>query len=266
MRGGLLGQASILTVTSYPNRTSPVLRGRWLLENMLGAPPPAPPPDVPALKDGGRGWRAPIGARADGGPPEEPGLRGLSRADGSARVLAREFRRPRQVAHVERRRRRSMRPRRCRTARQFRGRERAAHAPGEPSGRFRPHASREKLLAYAIGRGVEYYDLPAVRAIARARRRTIIAGPRIIIGIVTQHAVQHESASAASAGRTMTREGSSTSASEMIGGSMEQMMIIQESHPPPHGAARPRRDAGAAAARQHGAGADGAGAGRRPNR
>jgi hypothetical protein len=50
-RGGLLGQASILTATSYPNRTSPVLRGRWLLENLLGAPPPAPPPDVPALKE-----------------------------------------------------------------------------------------------------------------------------------------------------------------------------------------------------------------------
>jgi hypothetical protein len=55
-RGGLLGQGSILTVTSYPNRTSPVLRGRWLLDNILGAPPPAPPPDVPPLKEnaGGR--------------------------------------------------------------------------------------------------------------------------------------------------------------------------------------------------------------------
>jgi hypothetical protein len=51
VRGGLLGQASILTATSYPNRTSPVLRGRWLLESLLGAPPPAPPPDVPALDE-----------------------------------------------------------------------------------------------------------------------------------------------------------------------------------------------------------------------
>ena len=51
-RGGLLGQGSILTVTSYPNRTSPVLRGRWLLDNILGAPPPPPPPDVPSLKEG----------------------------------------------------------------------------------------------------------------------------------------------------------------------------------------------------------------------
>ena len=53
VRGGLLGQASILTATSYPNRTSPVLRGRWLLESLLGAPPPAPPPDVPALQENG---------------------------------------------------------------------------------------------------------------------------------------------------------------------------------------------------------------------
>ena len=45
-RRGLLGQASLLTVTSYPNRTSPVLRGKWVLGNMLGAPPPPPPPDV----------------------------------------------------------------------------------------------------------------------------------------------------------------------------------------------------------------------------
>jgi len=53
IRGGLLGQASILTATSYPNRTSPVLRGRWLLETLIGAPPPPPPPDVPPLKDNG---------------------------------------------------------------------------------------------------------------------------------------------------------------------------------------------------------------------
>jgi cytochrome c5 len=50
-RRGLLGQASLLTVTSYPTRTSPVLRGKWVLGNLLGAPPPPPPADVPALKD-----------------------------------------------------------------------------------------------------------------------------------------------------------------------------------------------------------------------
>ena len=50
-RGGVFTQASVLMVTSYPTRTSPVLRGKWVLENLLGAPPPPPPPDVPALTD-----------------------------------------------------------------------------------------------------------------------------------------------------------------------------------------------------------------------
>ncbi|MDP6582851.1 MAG: DUF1588 domain-containing protein, partial [Vicinamibacterales bacterium] len=50
-RRGLLGQGSILTVTSLATRTSPVVRGKWVLENLLGAPPPPPPPNVPALSD-----------------------------------------------------------------------------------------------------------------------------------------------------------------------------------------------------------------------
>ena len=51
MRHGLLGKGSLLTVTSYAHRTSPVLRGKWLLENVLGTPPPPPPPDIPALEE-----------------------------------------------------------------------------------------------------------------------------------------------------------------------------------------------------------------------
>jgi hypothetical protein len=54
-RRGLLGQGSILSVTSYANRTSPVLRGKWILENLLGAPPPPPPPNVPELKENSEG-------------------------------------------------------------------------------------------------------------------------------------------------------------------------------------------------------------------
>jgi hypothetical protein len=52
-RGGLLGQGSILTLTSYSTRTSPVVRGKWVLENLLSAPPPPPPPNIPALKTEG---------------------------------------------------------------------------------------------------------------------------------------------------------------------------------------------------------------------
>ena len=52
-RRGLLGKGSILTVTALPNRTSPVVRGKWVLQNILGAPPPDPPPNVPALEENG---------------------------------------------------------------------------------------------------------------------------------------------------------------------------------------------------------------------
>ena len=57
-RGGILGHASVLTVTSYPSRTSPTIRGKYLLENILGAPPPPPPPDVPALEEAAVGSAA----------------------------------------------------------------------------------------------------------------------------------------------------------------------------------------------------------------
>jgi hypothetical protein len=50
-RGGLLGMSAILAISSYPHRTSPVLRGKWILETILGTPPPPPPPDVPELKE-----------------------------------------------------------------------------------------------------------------------------------------------------------------------------------------------------------------------
>jgi hypothetical protein len=67
-RGGILSQASVLTVTSYPTRTSPVIRGKYVLNNILGTPPPPPPPNVPA--------------GADGSAPFRSGLRHLPRAHG----------------------------------------------------------------------------------------------------------------------------------------------------------------------------------------
>jgi hypothetical protein len=57
-RGGVVTQASVLTVSSYANRTSPVLRGKWVLENLLNAPPPPPPPNVPALDEEAVGSKA----------------------------------------------------------------------------------------------------------------------------------------------------------------------------------------------------------------
>ena len=66
VRGGLLGQASILMVTSYPTRTSPVLRGKWLLENVLGTPPPDPPANVPPLEETTADGPGALDARGDG--------------------------------------------------------------------------------------------------------------------------------------------------------------------------------------------------------
>jgi hypothetical protein len=64
-RGGLLAHASILTASSYATRTSPVLRGKWILENILNAPPPPPPPDVPALDDQNLGAAASLRAQLE---------------------------------------------------------------------------------------------------------------------------------------------------------------------------------------------------------
>jgi hypothetical protein len=57
-RRGLLGKGAILMITAYPNRTSPVIRGAWILERLLGAPPPDPPPNVPTLPENRRGQAA----------------------------------------------------------------------------------------------------------------------------------------------------------------------------------------------------------------
>ena len=83
---------SVLTVSSYATRTSPVLRGKWVLENLLNAPPPDPPPDVPRLDEAKVGAAASLRA-ADGGASHEPDLRVVPRAHGSARLRPRELRR-----------------------------------------------------------------------------------------------------------------------------------------------------------------------------
>ena len=98
-RRGLLGQGSILLLTSHPDRTSPVLRGKWILDNLLGTPPPPPPANVPALEES-QGTDTAQRARADGDSPQEPGVRELPPDDGSARLRAGELRRGRRVAHT----------------------------------------------------------------------------------------------------------------------------------------------------------------------
>ena len=100
VRGGLLRQGSILTVTSYATRTSPVIRGKWVLDNILGVPPPPPPPNVPALKEKSRDRQDAFDARADGGASRRiPACAGCHQVDGPGRLRAGELRRGRPLAH-----------------------------------------------------------------------------------------------------------------------------------------------------------------------
>ena len=92
-RGGLLGQGSILTLTAYANRTSPVLRGKWVLENLLAAAPPPPPPNVPALKTENKRQQAFDHARRHDPASRESGVRQLPRPHGPHRLLHGKFRR-----------------------------------------------------------------------------------------------------------------------------------------------------------------------------
>jgi len=181
VRAGLLGEASVLTVTSYPNRTSVVIRGRWLLANMLGSPPPPPPPDVPPLKEAG----------ADGQPRSLRERMEMHRknpvcaschqrmdplgfslenfdADGKWRSEADGVAVDAVASLPD-----------------------GAHFNGMSGLRTLLVSHKEdfvrtftgKLLAYAIGRGIEYYDLPAIRQIGRDATRNDYRWSSIILGI-----------------------------------------------------------------------------------
>ena len=164
-RRGLLGHASILTVTSYPNRTSPVLRGKWIMENILGTPPPAPPADVPDLEENEPGSAARSVRERLAEHRENPvcanchdvldpiGL-GLENFDAVGRWRTKEA-----GGDVD-------------PSGQLADgtlvdgavslREALMSKPEQFVGVF-----TEKLFTYALGRGLEYFDMPAVRAIVR---------------------------------------------------------------------------------------------------
>ena len=164
-RGGLLGHGSILTVTSYANRTSPVNRGKWVLENILGTPPPPPPPDVPDLETA-EGGQALSMREAMEQHRANPVCASCHRLMDPLGLALENF------DAIGRWRDRS----------ETRG---AIDATGElpdgtpfdgPAGlkdALLRHPERfvttvtEKLMTYALGRGIEYYDASAVRAIVR---------------------------------------------------------------------------------------------------
>jgi len=178
----LLGQASILAVTSYPNRTSVTVRGRWLLTNLLGAPPPPPPPNVPALKDPGQ----------DGQPQS---LRQRMELHRQAAACASCHRRMDPLGFA---------------LENFdalgKWRTESDGAPIDAAAAL-PDGTQfdgitglrqlmvthkedfvrtftEKLLAYAIGRGIELSDMPAIRGIARDAAAQDDRWSAVIWGIV----------------------------------------------------------------------------------
>ena len=105
--GDCWGRAALLSLTWVQNfRTSPVKRGVWVLENILGTPPPEPPPNVPPLEDSKGDEQDHDSARADDDAPQDGALRQLPQADGPHRIRAGELRRGREVANEAGRRRR----------------------------------------------------------------------------------------------------------------------------------------------------------------
>jgi hypothetical protein len=168
-RRGLLGHGSVLTVTSYPNRTSVVQRGKWILENLLGTPPPPPPPDVPELKAAPHGKVLSMREQMQAHRTNAVCAACHSRMDPIGFALE-------NYDAVGR----------------WRGED--AGAPIDASGTLPDgtafqgpaglsqlllntyrddfvRTATEKLLTYALGRGVEYYDYPTIRSINREAAR-----------------------------------------------------------------------------------------------
>ena len=180
-RGGLLRHGSVLTVTSYPTRTSPVLRGTWVLENIFGAPPPPPPPNVPALDNAVSAslpMRERLGAHRDNPACAschqtiDPVGFALENFDALGRWRDYEDGLEVDVAGGL--------PGAGESARGVAGLEQALLARPEL---FVGTLTR-KLLTFALGRGAEYYDAPAVRKILRDAKPRGYRFSDLVLGIV----------------------------------------------------------------------------------
>lgn len=182
-RRGLLGHGSILTVTSYPNRTSPVLRGKFVMENLLGTPPPAPPPDVPALEENEPGREArsvrdrlaehrenPVCASCH--DVMDPLGLALENFDAVGRWRTRE---PGGDVDASGE---------LANGRAVKGPLDLREALLEDPERF-ASVLAEKLLIYALGRGLSYHDMPTVRGIVRDAADDDYRFSSLILGIAS---------------------------------------------------------------------------------
>jgi hypothetical protein len=183
-RWGLLGKGGVLLVTSYANRTAPVLRGAWILENVLGTPPAAPPPDVEAFpenKDGEKArsvreimedHRAKPSCNACHGVMDPLGF-ALENFDaiGEWRTMDRYAGEPIDAS-----------------GQLIDGTKVAGPADLRAALVRKPNqfvqTLTEKLMTYALGRSVEYYDMPAVRQIVRDAAKDNYRFSSLVLGIV----------------------------------------------------------------------------------
>ena len=180
-RGGLLRHGSVLTVTSYPTRTSPVLRGTWILENIFGAPPPSPPPNVPAL-DNSVSAKLPMRERLSA-HRDNPACAschmtidpvGFALENYDALGRWRDYDDGLAVDAT------GGLPGNPPTDRGVAGLEDALL---ERPQLFAGTLAR-KLLTFALGRGIEYYDAPAIRRILREAEPAGYRFSDIVLGIV----------------------------------------------------------------------------------
>ncbi len=181
-RGGLLRQGSILIVTSYATRTSPVIRGKWVLENILGVPPPPPPPAVPPLKDNGGSTKA-LSVRerlalhranmpcAGCHRLMDPVGFSLENYDAVGRWRTIEEAKPIDSTGG------------LPDGSTFQGVDGLQKALASHPELF-VSTFTEKLLTYALGRGVEYYDAPAVRQIVADAQAKDFRFSSVVLGIV----------------------------------------------------------------------------------
>ena len=196
-RGGLLRHGSILTVTSYATRTSPVIRGKWILENLLGTPPPPPPSDVPALEDNTVSSTLPVRERlaqhranvacASCHNVMDPVGFALENFDAVGRWRTLEEGQPVDASGG------------------LPDGSRFVGVSGLEEGLLkRPEVFvgtlAEKLLTFALGRGIEASDGPAVREIVRTARAADFRFSALIDGIVRSTPFQMRTSLPSSAG------------------------------------------------------------------
>ncbi len=180
-RRGLTGQGSLLTVTSYANRTSVVLRGKWVLENILGAPPPPPPPNVPDLEKSGTVGKVPLrqlmeqhranAACAACHARMDPLGFALENFDAIGQWRAADAGTPIDASAV------------LPDGTKFDGPAGLRKVLLSQPEQFAATVA-ERLLTYALGRGLEHYDAPAIRTIVRDAARDDYRWSSLILAAV----------------------------------------------------------------------------------